>query len=221
MQYEDRNHAARLLAGLLAPYKGKHPLVLAIPRGGVPMGRVIADALEGELDVVLVHKLGSPFNPEFAIGSISEEGHVELGPQARDPEVTEEYLRDEIAGQLQTLRDRRALYTPVKAPADPAGRIVIVVDDGLATGFTMLAALQSLKTRKPARLVAAFAVSPPATLERVKRLADEVACLEAPEELVAVGRYFRDFSQVTDEEAIELLQPRKGAGRRMTPEVTP
>lgn len=205
MEFRDRRHAGRLLARGLASYRGRNPLILAIPRGGVPLGRIIADALGGELDVVLVHKLGAPGNPEFAIGSISEDGRVELGRHAREPEVGRADLEAEILAERELLRHRRALYTPVKKPADPARRIVIVVDDGLATGFTMLAALRSLRARKPARLVAAVPVSPPDTLARVQAMADETLCLHTPESFGAVGRYYRDFSTVSDEEVVGLL----------------
>jgi predicted phosphoribosyltransferase len=211
MQFEDRIHAGRLLAMALASYRGKNPLVLSIPRGGVPLGRVIADALGGELDVVLVHKLGAPANPEVAIGSISEDGQVTLGVYARELEVAEEYLEAEIAAQTDLLRQRRELYTPVKAPSDPAGRTVIVVDDGLATGLTMIAALKAVRARKPARLVAAVPVSPPETLDKVRALADDAVCLLVPRDLDAVSRFYGDFSAVTDEEVVDLLRTSRKA----------
>jgi predicted phosphoribosyltransferase len=206
LQFKDRLDAGRRLVQKLAGYRGKNPLVLAIPRGGVPIGGVIADALDGELDVVLVHKLGYPGNPEYAVGSISEDGQVELGPDAHEPVVSREDLEALILDVSQELKRRRDLYTPAKAPADPAGRIVIVVDDGLATGFTMKAALKSLRFRSPARLVAAVPVSPPETLERVRPLADETVCLFAPEFFGAVARFYGNFAAVSDDEVVDRLR---------------
>ncbi|WP_416137858.1 phosphoribosyltransferase [Halomonas sp. HK25] len=201
--YRDRLEAARHLAEALAHLKGEHPLLLAIPRGGVPMGRVIADALEGELDVVLVRKIGAPGNPEFAIGAVSEDGSVHLEEQAQ--RCRDDWLAREIARQRELIDARRRLYTPVRSPIDPAGRVVVVVDDGSATGATMAAALATLRQRDPARLIAAIGVAPPETLARLAALADEVVCPEAPRHFRAVGQFFTHFDQVEDDEVIRLL----------------
>lgn len=206
MPFENRAQAGKLLAERLAAYAGLDPLVLAIPRGGVPVGRAIADALGGDLDVILVHKLRSPDNREFAIGSIAEDGHVYLAAEARTLGISDRTLREEAAVQLEALRRRRALFTPVRAPVDPAERIVIVVDDGLATGLTMIAALRALRGRRAARVILAVPVAPPGILERVGALASETVCLETPESFGAVGRHYVDFSPVTDEEAVDLLR---------------
>jgi predicted phosphoribosyltransferase len=192
-------------------YRGHHPLVLGIPRGAVPMAKIIADALEGDLDVVLVHKLGAPGNPEFAIGAVDESGQVYLAPHVQRLGISEDYVAAETAAQLETLRTRRAMYTPIRPPISPAGRLVIVVDNGIATGASMLAALRAVRAQQPARLIAAVAVAPPQTLERMGQEADEVVCLEAPEELYAVGLWFEDFSQVTDAEVVAILQQASGA----------
>jgi predicted phosphoribosyltransferase len=205
MVFQDREEAARLLADRLRPYRGQNPLVLAIPRGAVPMGAIIAEALEGELDVVLVHKLGAPGNPEYAIGSLDEAGHVYLSDAARAAGADAAYLERVKRDELATLRRRREQYTPVRPPIDPAGRVVIVVDDGVATGFTMLAALRALRAKKPARLVAAMAVAPPDTLRRLETEADEIVCLDVPEYFYAVGQFFADFPQVSDAEVIAAL----------------
>ena len=206
MPFRNRAEAAQLLAQRLVAYRGKHPLVLGIPRGAVPMARIIADALEGELDVVLVHKLGAPGHPELAIGAVDETGQVYLGPYAQYLGISADYLATETAAQLETLRTRRAMYTPIRSPISPTGRLVIVVDDGIATGASMIAALRAVRGQQPARLIAAVAVAPPRTLERMGQEAEEVVCLEAPEEFYAVGQFFEDFSQVTDAEVVAILQ---------------
>ncbi len=149
MIFENRVAAARQLAAALSEYRNKHPLVLAIPRGAVPMAKVIADELNGELDVVLVHKVGAPGNPEFAIGAVDESGWVYLADYADETGASEQYIRNEVSTQLAAIRQRRAQYTPIRQPIDPAGRVVIVTDDGLATGSTMLAALHALRAKNP------------------------------------------------------------------------
>lgn len=202
MTFEDRAHAGRLLAGRLQHYRGRRSLVLAIPRGAVPMGKIISDALGGELDVVLVHKLGAPHNPELAVGSIDETGAVYLDEDMRDL-WTESYLAAEQETQLQQLRRRRHLYGP---PVDAGGRVVIVLDDGIATGSTMIAALRAVRARQPERLVAATAVAAPEALKAVGREADEVVSVEEPAQLYAIGYYFRDFSQVSDEDVAAVLR---------------
>lgn len=208
LPFLDRADAARALAEKLAPYRGQRPLVLAIPRGAVPMGRIIADALDGELDVVLVRKLGAPGNPELAIGAVDESGQRFIAAHAEQFHVPDHYLEQETRAQLKTLQRRRAEYTPAHAPSDPAGRVVIVVDDGVATGSTMIAALRAVRARKPKRLVAAVGVAPPETLERLRPEADDIVCLAAPAYFYAVGQFFRDFPQVDDREVIALLAPR-------------
>ncbi len=204
--FQDRADAARRLAARLQAYQGQNPLVLAIPRGAVPMGRVIAQQLGGELDVVLARKLHAPFLPEVAVGAVDESGWTYVSPHAGRLGADSDYLAQETRTQLQALRARRALYTPIRAPIDPAGRTVIVVDDGLATGATMVAALHGLRARHPARLVCAVSVASPEALALVRPLADEVVCLEAPPDFEAVGQFYRDFAQVEDDEVIRLLK---------------
>jgi len=206
MRFRSREQAAQLLAEQLTVYRRQHPLVLGIPRGAVPMAKIIAEALSGDLDVVLVHKLGAPGNPEFAIGSVDESGQVYLSDDVRELKISDAYIEKEKQAQLKTLHERRAQYTPVRSPFDPTGRIVIVVDNGIATGASMIAALRAVRAKQPAKLIAAVAVAPPETIARMQAEADEVVCVYAPEHFYAVGQFFEDFSQVTDEQAIAMLR---------------
>lgn len=205
MLFEDRLDAACQLAQALRRHRGTDPLVLAIPRGAVPMGRVIADRLDGDLDVVLVRKLRSPFNPEYAIGAIDESGAFELSVDSDFATVSRDYLEREKAAQLARIREQRRRWSRNRPPIDPRGRLAIVVDDGLATGATMAAALRFLRTRGTARLACAVPVASREGLERVRALADEAIALEVPQPFVAVSRFYRAFPQVEDETVSELL----------------
>lgn len=204
--FHDRNDAAIRLAEKLKDYKDKHPLILAIPRGAVPMAKIIADKLNGVFDVVLVRKLRAPGYPELAIGSVDESGWTYIADHAASVGADSEYIEAEKQVQMATIKQRRAQYTPVRPPIDPAGRIVIVIDDGLATGATMISALHGLRNRNPAKLICAIPVSPPETLRKVAALADEVVCLVLPDDFRAVGQFYVDFPQVEDEEVVRILQ---------------
>ena len=202
--FHDRQDAARALAERLRPLVGERPLVLAIPRGGIPVAAVVADALGGELDLVLVHKLSSPENPEVAIGSIDENGAVTLNEHGRYG-VPGDWVRHEAAAQLASLRARRHALDPGSGPLRATGRTVIVVDDGAATGSTMAAALKLLRRHAPQRLIAAIPVAPTETVADLEWLADDVVCLATPANFLAVAQCFEDFSEVTDEAAALTL----------------
>jgi putative phosphoribosyl transferase len=205
MRFKNREHAAHLLVDRLSPYyKNKNPLVLGIPRGAVPMAKIIADALGGELDVVLVRKLGHPLQPELAIGAIDENGNVFLSDYAF--EIEPEYLDLEKNRQLEVLQKRRAQYTPQRRSIDAHDRIVIVVDDGIATGSTMTAALRAVRAQKPKKLICAVAVASADAARAMLHECDAMVCLNVSGEFFAVGQFFTDFSQVSDEDVAALLQ---------------
>ncbi|HSF42703.1 MAG TPA: phosphoribosyltransferase family protein [Thermoanaerobaculia bacterium] len=205
MLFKNREEAARRLAVKLAKYRGWNPLILAIPRGAVPMGRILAEELDGELDVVLVRKIGAPGNPELAIGSVAESGETVVSPWAEEAGIPQSWVEQEARRQLAILKQRRRLYTPDRLAADPAERVVIVLDDGVATGATLLAALEQVRARGPRKLIAAMAVAPKEAVAKLARVTDDVVCLSSPEPFFAVSLFFDDFSQVTDDEVVALL----------------
>lgn len=206
MPFRDRSDAAEKLALALSAYKDSKPLILGIPRGAVPMARKIAERLGGEVDVVLVRKLRAPGNPEYAIGSVDESGWSFVTGRAAAAGATEGYLEAEKKRQLEIIREHRTAYTAHRSQIDPAGRIVIVVDDGLATGSTMIAALHALRAHKPERLICAVPVAPRDTVERIRSYCDQVVCLDSPTEFYAVGQFYGSFPQVEDAEVMRALQ---------------
>ena len=170
------------------------------------MAALMARQLVGDMGVVLVRKLRAPLMPEVAVGAIDESGRVYLNQEAQRMGADAAYLQQEEKLQLATLRRRRHLYSAMGRPADLAGRTVIVVDDGLATGATMIAALASVRQQHPSRLVCAVPVASAEALAAIRPLADDVVCLLVPEDFEGVGQFYRDFAQVTDDEVIKCLQ---------------
>lgn len=206
MIFENRQHAALLLLKRLSQYANQNPLVLAIPRGGVPLGAILANKLGGQLDVVLVRKLGSPMNSELAVGAIAENGRPYIAPYAQSAGADASYLEGEIDKQLQLIARRRAQYDKVLAPISPAHRVVIVVDDGLATGATMIAALEAVREAGPKKLICAIPVAPAERLPQIRPYCDDLVCLHESDSFAAVGQFYVHFDQVDDEAVLELLK---------------
>jgi putative phosphoribosyl transferase len=208
MKYADRADAGRRLADKLAHLKDRRPIILALPRGGVAVGFEIARALDAPLDVVLVRKIGVPWQPELALGAVTDGAHPEVFVDrdlAASLDIPEDYIREETAGQLAEIERRRKSYCKGRPAPEIGGHTAIVVDDGIATGATMRVALQAVRRRNPARLVLAVPVAPPDTLASLGEEADETVCPETPTGLGAIGFYYRDFHQMSDDEVTDLL----------------
>jgi putative phosphoribosyl transferase len=215
MLFRDRREAGRALATRLASYVGRPDVVvLALPRGGVPVGFEVAEALEAPLDVFLVRKLGFPGNEEFAMGAIASGGvRVVNEPLLRRYGIPPAAVSRIVDQEERELRRRERLYRGEREAIDLRGRTVIVVDDGLATGSSMQAAVKAVRSQQPKRVVVAVPVGPTDTIRDLARMADEVACVATPEPFLAVGRFYDDFGQVTDEEVARLLVEH-AAGRK-------
>jgi putative phosphoribosyl transferase len=208
MKYTDRHDAGRRLAGELAALKEDRPVILALPRGGVAVGFEIATALEAPLDVVLVRKIGVPWQPELALGAVADSGAPEIfidRDLATGLDIPEDYINSARERELQEIERRRNAYCAGRPSINIAGRIVIVVDDGIATGATMRVALRAVRRRNPARLVLAVPVAPAETLAALRQEVDEIICPQPQMALGAIGFYYRDFHQMTDDEVTDLL----------------
>jgi putative phosphoribosyl transferase len=204
----DRRDAGKQLAEAVLRFKGQDPVVLAIPRGGVPIGFEIARALEAPLDLVLVRKIGAPSQPELAMGAVVDGEHPELvlnNEIVEALEPSETFIRKEAARQLREIERRRIAYLGDRSRPPIKGRTAIVVDDGIATGATVRAALIAVRRNGPTRLVLAVPVAPRDTIERLRADVDELICLEIPEEFGAIGEFYADFSQLSDPEVTNLI----------------
>lgn len=225
MRFADRHDAGQRLAAELKARRLTDPVVLALPRGGVPVGYEVAHALDAPLDVLLVRKLGAPGYEEFGIGAVVDgsQPQIVLNSEAIEMlRVTPAYVAQERDRQLAEIERRRQLYSGTAAPVDVEGRTVILVDDGVATGGTVLVALRALRNASPARIVLAIPVAPPDTLAKLAAEANDVVCLESPSDFRAVGVHYVDFTQTDDEEVIELLRRQRAhaLARRNTEQVS-
>ena len=196
-----------MLAGELTEYAGPDTVVLGIPRGGIIVAEELARRLDADFDVIIARKLGAPMNPELAIGAVSENGQLFLDRKILAyMGADEEYLEDEKLRQQAVIAERLERYRQILPRLPLENRIVIVTDDGVATGATMLAALHAVRTENSAKLIAALPVGPDDTLARLAKEADETICLRVPPYFGALGRFYDDFSQVDNEKIIEILE---------------
>ena len=206
LPFATRARAGALLARKLARYTGRDVLVLGIPRGGVPVAAAIAAALGAELDVAVARKLGAPYHPELAIGAITADGTTYLNPDlVRHLGITTDYLASVQRAELAEARRREARFRGARPRPRIEGRTVIVVDDGLATGATMRAAVEAVRRKHPARLIVAVPVGSREACAAMRAVADEIVCLAEPEPFPGVGLHYRSFPQLEDDEVIRIL----------------
>ncbi len=209
MSFRNRTDAGRQLAKALAGYKDQQPVILALPRGGVPVAAQVAAALNAPLDLILVRKIGAPFQPELAMGAVVDGGApivVRNEDVIRLAGIDESEFKAVCDDELAEIERRRQRYLGNRKHVDVSGRTAIVIDDGIATGATTRAALRATRMRKPKRLVLAVPVAPTESLSALHGDADDVICLEDHEPFGAIGVFYADFSQVADEEVIEILK---------------
>jgi putative phosphoribosyl transferase len=214
-KFANRTEAGRLLADQLVRRGFEKPVVLALPRGGLPVGLEAARALNAPLDAVLVRKIGVPWQPELAAAAVVDGDDPQVvrnGAVIEAAGVTEDYLRAETAAKLKEIERRRELYLKGRSQPPVEGRTAVVVDDGVATGATIRAAIKAIRRRRPARLVVAVPVAPASTVAELSQEADEVICLLTPEPFFAIGAHYDDFTQVEDAEAIAALDAAKDFG---------
>ena len=216
--FADRRDAGRRLALALEFLRGQDPLVLALPRGGVPVGFEVARALGAELDILLVRKIGAPGHEEYGLGAVVDGSNPQVifnDDVMRDVAPSADYVEEEIRRQLKEIERRRSAYLGNRPPSSSTDRNVVLVDDGIATGGTIRAALRALRSLRPRRLIVAIPVAPPDVLVSLRREADDVICLQSPPNFRAVGLHYDDFSQIGDEEVVSLLgaaQPGRRTG---------
>ena len=212
MLFQDRREAGSSLAGELSSFKGKPNLiVLGIPRGGVVVGHEIAKALDAPLDVYITRKIGAPHNPELAIGAVASDGTLLIDHQlVRRLGVSQEYVDQESERQKQEITRRVAEYRGDRPRLELAGKAVILVDDGVATGATTLATVRAIKSQQPSELILAVPVGPQDSIESLRQEVDQLVCLHAPEVFWAVGAFYNVFDQTSDEEVKTLLAAARG-----------
>lgn len=202
----DRRDAGKRLAAALSHFKGEDVVVCALPRGGVIVGAEIAKELKAPMELILVRKIGHPYNPEYAIGAVSEDGQLMVNQQ-EVASVDRDWFEAEVKRQIAIAKEQRKKYLGGRPPISLEGRKVIVVDDGIATGYTVRASIRFLRKMKPARIVVAVPVAPSDTVELLRGEADEVIVTLIPEFFVgAIGAYYEDFTPVSDEEVIQALE---------------
>jgi putative phosphoribosyl transferase len=207
-EFADRADAGRRLAQQLQHLRGEDAVVLGLPRGGVVVAYEVARALAAPLDIVVVRKLGAPDQPELGIGAVVDADHPQVSlydELVRRLGVSREHIEEEVGAQVKEIRRREQEYRGDREPVDVRGRTAIIVDDGVATGSSVRAALRALRARRPARLVLAVPVAAPESLQMLESEADEVVCLLAPPSFRAVGQFYHDFDQTSDKEVVDLL----------------
>jgi putative phosphoribosyl transferase len=205
--FRDRQDAGRGLAGRLAGYRGESPIVFALPRGGVPVGYEIAHALEAPLDIFIARKLGAPGREEFGIGAVAQGGVRVLNERAVEAlEIPEEYIERVAKQETEEIERRLLILRGDRPQPEVEGRTAILVDDGLATGVTARAAVEALRRRNPGRLVLAVPVCAARSVKLLRSEVDELVCLEAPSNLMAISLWYQDFYQVGDEQVVDLLE---------------
>jgi putative phosphoribosyl transferase len=213
-RFEDRRQAGRELAAALRGFRDAHPLVLALPRGGVPVAFEVAKALGADLDVLLVRKIGAPGQPELGLGAVVDGSNPQVvwnEEAIRLVRPSEAYLASETERQLREIERRRRVYFGDRAPVTATGRTVIVVDDGIATGGTVRSALRAIRRAGVDRLILAVPVAPRDAIAQLRQEADEVVAVETPDPFYAVGLHYADFDQTSDEEVSALLAEARSA----------
>jgi len=208
MMFKNRADAGRKLVPLLAQYNNKKDtIVVGLPRGGVVTGYEVAKELHLPFDIVVPRKIGAPFNQEAAIGALTQDGSVILNQTIMHKfDISQEDLMPTIKKEMQEAQRRLKIYRGDKSPLEVHGKTVLLVDDGIATGYTMRAAIESLRTRGAEKIIVVVPVAPPDTVNQLLQNVDDVVCLFQPEFFGAVGRFYQDFGQTTDQEVIELLK---------------
>lgn len=207
MIFKDRVDAGRQLAAMLHSYRNADAVVIAIPRGGVVVGYEIAKELGIPLEIIIPRKIGAPNQPEYAIGAVAGDDITMINEQVVEQlRIPRSYIVDEAARQRKEIARRSQLYSTGRSPVSLAGKTAILVDDGIATGYTMIAAARVIRKMNPARLIIAVPVAPPDSIGMMRREADDVVVAATPEPFSAVGYWYHEFSQTTDEEVIDLLR---------------